>query len=127
MRGAVGRVAEKCPANAATLAADADLQDIVVLNLTRSIQLCVDIARHIIAASSEPPPATMGEAFATLAKLGILDAAIAANLRRAVGFRNIAVRNCEKVDWNIVHALCNANLDDFRQFAKAVAALLDGK
>ncbi|MBN8726451.1 MAG: hypothetical protein J0H15_01940 [Xanthomonadales bacterium] len=35
------RVREKCPENPAHLAADPDLQDIVVLNLSRAVQLCV--------------------------------------------------------------------------------------
>jgi uncharacterized protein YutE (UPF0331/DUF86 family) len=125
LRHCVSRVAEKCPADAATLAQDIDLQDIVVLNLTRSVQLCVDIASHIIAASSKTAPATMGEALATLAHMGVVDDDVADNLRRAVGFRNIAVHNYEKVDWTIVHAICNRHLDDFRRFASAVAARLE--
>ena len=53
LRHCITRIVEKCPANAGLLAEDADLQDIVVLNLTRSVQLCVDIASHLIAASAE--------------------------------------------------------------------------
>jgi hypothetical protein len=55
LRHCLVRVAGKCPPDATTLAEDIDLQDILVLNLTRSVQLCVDIASHIIAASSELP------------------------------------------------------------------------
>lgn len=119
------RVADKCPPDAATLAEDIDLQDILVLNLTRSVQLCVDIASHIIAASSEAAPTSMGEAFSTLARMGVIDDTTATNLRRAVGFRNIAVHNYDKVDWDIVHAICRSKLADFRAFASKIGTLLD--
>lgn len=125
LRHCISRIVEKCPDNASLLAEDADLQDIVVLNLTRSVQLCVDIASHLIAVSPEAAPATMGEALTTLARMGVIDDEVSTNLRRAVGFRNIAVHNYEKVDWTIVHSICGKHLDDFRRFASAIAARLD--
>ena len=42
------------------LATDEDLQDVPVLNLSRTVQLCVDIAAHLLADSKQPVPATMG-------------------------------------------------------------------
>lgn len=45
LRRCLQRIETKCPAAAETLAADFDLQDIVALNLSRAVQLCVDIAR----------------------------------------------------------------------------------
>jgi uncharacterized protein YutE (UPF0331/DUF86 family) len=120
LRHAVTRIADKCPPDAETLAAEEDLQDIVVLNLTRSIQLCVDVASHTIATSSQPAPATMGSAFTTLAQMGLLETELAERMRKAVGFRNIAVHNYERVDWNMVHQLASHNLEDFRHFAAAI-------
>ena len=77
LRHCISCIVEKCPADAASLAEDADLQDIVVLNLTRSVQLCVDIASHLIAASEESAPATMGEALTTLARMGVIEDEVA--------------------------------------------------
>jgi uncharacterized protein YutE (UPF0331/DUF86 family) len=42
---------------------DWDLQDIIALNMTRAVQLCVDIAAHVVAERDQAPPGTMGEAF----------------------------------------------------------------
>jgi len=42
------------------IATDEDLQDVPVLNLSRAVQLCVDIAAHLLADSKQPVPATMG-------------------------------------------------------------------
>ena len=43
LRRCLTRIDQKCPAEAATLHADFDLQDIVALNLSRAVQLSVDI------------------------------------------------------------------------------------
>jgi uncharacterized protein YutE (UPF0331/DUF86 family) len=126
LRYCIARVAERCPSELVKLEGSADLQDIVVLNLTRSIQLCVDIASHIIAASDEAAPTTMSEALNKLAQLRIIDARLANELTKAVGFSNIAVHNYEQVDWKIVHEICNTRLDDFRQYASAISKLVDG-
>ena len=62
------RISAKCPADAATLAADYDLQDIVSLNLSRAVQLCVDIGAHFITSLSVPPQGNMGKASKYLGK-----------------------------------------------------------
>ena len=48
LRRCLQRIETKCPADAATLVADFDLQDIVSLNLSRAVQLTVDIGAHLI-------------------------------------------------------------------------------
>lgn len=59
LRRCVQRVEANCPATVEDLAADPDAQDIVALNLTRAVQLCVDIAAHILAEQELPAPASM--------------------------------------------------------------------
>lgn len=120
LRRCILRVESKTPADLPTLTNDPDVQDVVVLNLTRAVQLCVDIASHLIADSPESAPGTMGESFTTLAKLQIIDETTANNLKRAVGFRNVAVHDYEDIDWAIVYAICTKHLDDFRQFAQKI-------
>lgn len=111
------RVRDKCPATADALAASPDLQDIVVLNLSRAVQLCVDLALHVLADSGLPPPDTMGQAFEQLTSTHKLDATLASPLRKAVGFRNLAVHSYSAIDWAIVHAIATRHLDDFTRFA----------
>lgn len=45
-------------------------------------------------------------------------------LKKSVGFRNLAVHNYDVLDWQIAFAIATRHLEDFRAFAKAVAALL---
>lgn len=120
LRRCVRRVADKCPDNASDLADNVDLQDIVTLNLSRAIQMCVDIGAHLIAATSDPAPATMGETFELLGQQHIIPADLAGRLQRAVGFCNIVIHNYEAIDWQVVHALARTHLSDFARFASAI-------
>jgi uncharacterized protein YutE (UPF0331/DUF86 family) len=125
LRRCLQRIETKCPAEAATLAADFDLQDIVSLNLSRAVQLCVDIGAHLIAGMNVAPPDTMGQTFDLLAQAGLLTTALALNLKKAVGFRNIAVHNYDAINWHIVHSIVKNQLANFSAFAKVVAMTLD--
>lgn len=123
LRRALLRITEKCPEDAAALAKNIDAQDILTLNLTRAIQLCVDIGSHLISATNLPPPDTMGETFDVLQQAGIISADLAMRMKRTVGFRNIAVHNYEAINWGIVYAIARFHLSDFEEFAKAVVIL----
>ncbi len=121
LRRCIARIREKCPPDATVLARDFDLQDILVMNLTRAIQLCVDLGAHLLADQEVAPPATMGKTFELLADIGVIDQELATRLKKAVGFRNIAVHNYEAINWDIVFAIARLHLDDFRKFAEAVS------
>jgi uncharacterized protein YutE (UPF0331/DUF86 family) len=124
LRRCLQRIETKCPTDTATLVADLDLQDIVSLNLSRAVQISVDIGAHLIAGMDVSPPDTMGQTFDLLAQEGVLDNKLASNLKKAVGFRNIAVHNYESINWNIVHNIVQLHLADFSEYAKAVAMRL---
>lgn len=121
LRRCVERIAAKTPASSEHLQHDLDLQDVIALNLQRAVQLSVDLAAHIIADTEARPPATMAENFAILKDLAIITPALAERMTKAVGFRNIAVHAYQHINWTIVYQICRHHLDDFRQFAKAVA------
>ncbi len=120
MRRCISRVAEKTPVNADQLVADQDIQDILVLNLTRAVQLCVDIGSHIISETEQTAPATMGEVFVVLGKIGAISNPTSEAMRKAVGFRNVAVHNYDAINWEIVFAICQKSLPDFRRFVSKV-------
>lgn len=124
LRRCLRRIADKCPPDAETLKRDPDLQDIIALNLTRAVQLCVDIGAHLIAGMEVPPPDTMGLTFDVLAQVGVIHENLATQLKKAVGFRNIAVHNYKDIDWVIVHTIARHHLGDFTEFAKVIASRL---
>lgn len=124
LRRCLQRVQAKCPPDAATLSANFDLQDIVSLNLSRAVQLCVDIGAHLLADTGALAPNTMGLTFEALAQVGLLPADLALNLKKAVGFRNIAVHNYDAINWHIVHSIVTDHLADFSAFAEIVSQQL---
>ncbi len=121
LRRCLLRIQEKFPADAAELQSNFDLQDIIALNLSRAVQLTVDIGSHIISTMNMPAPETMGQTFEILAQQSVLQANVADQLKKSVGFRNIAVHNYEAINWQIVHSIVRDHLQDFTEFAKAVA------
>jgi len=126
LRRCLARLHAKAPSDVTQLRADIDLQDVLVLNLSRAVQLCVDMAAHLLTELELPPPGTMGEAFTRLAEAQVIDAPLAQAMRRAVGFRNLAVHNYDAIDWAIVFAIATTYLGDFEQFARKVAERLVG-
>ncbi|MCI1729405.1 MAG: DUF86 domain-containing protein [Chiayiivirga sp.] len=105
----------------AALVADPDAQDVLVLNLSRAVPLCLDLAAHRLAHLSLPAPETMGQAFDRLFEAGVINEAICVRMKKAVGVRNLAVHSYEAIDWAIVHAIGSRHLVDFEDFARAVA------
>ena len=116
----INRIEEKCPATAIELKTNIDLQDVIVLNLSRAVQLCVDIAAHTLASSNQPAPNTMSEAFQRLAEMQIINNYLAEQLKKSVGFRNLAVNNYHDLNWDIVSAVATKHLEDFKEFARNI-------
>lgn len=127
LRRCVLRVQTRCPASAQALAKDVDAQDVIVLNLSRAVQICADIALHILAGSEQPIAQTMGQAFEALATLEIIPQHLAERMRKAVGFRNLAVHSYDEIDWQIVYAIATTHLVDFEDFARSIASRLSTK
>lgn len=114
------RIAAKTPGCVEILQNDFDLQDIIALNLERAVQVCVDIASHVLAQFSSPAPATMAESFDQLQTLGVIEDTMAVRMKKAVGFRNVSVHEYQKLDWQIVYKIITEHLDDFKSFARQV-------
>lgn len=121
LRRCAARVREALPATRAALDGDFDRQDVVVLNLTRAVQLCVDIASHVLSGLGHAVPASMGEAFDGLHRIGWIDGEIAGRLRKSVAFRNVAVHAYRELDLDILYAVATRHLVDFEEFARQVA------
>ncbi len=121
----VYRTETKTPPSLESLETDLDIQDIIVVNLERAVQICVDIGSHLLSASKTSSPVTMADVFRDLSGNGIIPADLAGRLARSVGFRNIAVHQYQSINWSIVYSIITRQLDDFRQFAGCVQTLLD--
>ncbi len=67
----------------------------------------------------------MAESFTSLSEIGVIDEELAERMRKAVGFRNIAVHEYEKIDWDIVFSIITNHLDDFKRYAGAVLKYME--
>ena len=120
LRRCLARIRSKEPISLGVLQKDYDLQDIVSLNLTRAVQMAVDIGAHMVSAQMQAAPATMGETFDQLGRMGVISEELALQLKKSVGFRNVAVHNYNAVNWAIVFSILQGHLQDFDAFAKAI-------
>ncbi len=98
LRRCLQRVQDKTPASPDLLIQDYDLQDIITLNLERSVQLCVDIGLHVVSDLEVPVPETMSKTFEVLKTAGCLDSVVAERMIKSVGFRNTAVHAYQEID-----------------------------
>lgn len=103
---------------------DIDKQDVIILNLQRAVQICVDIGNHILLDFNSPTPSTMAETFRQMAKNNIISDSLSKDLGHAVGFRNIAVHQYEDIDCRIIFSIIKEHLDDFKLFAEAITKFI---
>jgi len=104
---------------------DEDLQDLVDRRLQIAIETCIDMATHLANGLNLPGRDIAGEVFKLLAEEKIIDSNLAEKMSRACGFRNILVHEYLMIDYNLVYENYKFNLDDLRDFAKAVVDFLE--
>jgi uncharacterized protein YutE (UPF0331/DUF86 family) len=90
-----------------------------------SAQVCINLANHIIASEGSRTPTDVRDAFTVLEERDILTSDIAERLRSLADLRNRLVHLYDDVDDGLVHDALRHGLDDRRDFARAVAALVD--
>ena len=120
----VHRIKEQNISTLEELESNLDKQEIIILNLQRAVQICVDIGNHILLDYKTPTPSTMADTFKYMAENKLITEQNAQDLAHAVGFRNIAVHQYENIDCNIVFSIINNHLEDFKEFSKAIEKLI---
>jgi len=121
----IQRVEDKTADNFETFEADIDAQDIVVLNLSRAVQLCVDIAMHMISSSKLPVPQTMAASFEKLCAINVISEDLANKMIKSVGFRNVAIHSYDDIDLAIVYSIAHDHLQDFKKFVREIVDYVD--
>ena len=119
IRRCMDRVAEEYRGDAGRLAG-LTVQDSIVLNIQRACEASIDLALHIIRARSLPVPTDSRGTFAALATAGIITPSLSENLKRMVGFRNIAVHDYQALSLEILRHIIEERMGDLAAFAEAV-------
>ena len=95
-------------------------RDLWVLNLQRAVQAAIDLAHVVIARDGLGLPADYGQTFDLLARHQVIDVPTARNLRKMVGFRNIAVHEYQEIDDTILQSIIEHHLQDFENYYRQV-------
>jgi uncharacterized protein YutE (UPF0331/DUF86 family) len=106
-------------------AADWKAQRIVERTLQMMIEICLDVANHIISGKGYRRPLSYADHFTVLKEHGILNERLCARLEKMARFRNLIVHNYDKIDGAVVVGLLKKNLSDFDGFKAAVVVFLE--
>lgn len=95
-------------------------QRIVERTLQIMIEICIDIANHIISDKEYRVPKSYADTFKVLYEEGILKENIFKVMENIAKFRNIVVHHYDKIDEAIVIGILKRHLDDFMIYKKAI-------
>ncbi len=100
-----------------TIETDFDQQDVIILNLQRACEQAIDIAQITARKAKLRLGDTSAEVFEVLAEAGIISNDLNGSIKGMIGFRNIAVHEYEKLDFDIVRAVITKHLISLIQLA----------
>lgn len=104
--------------------ADWKTQRIIERTLQLMIELCVDIANHIISEKELPVPTSYANTFEILNQAGLISNELAKTMVKMAKFRNILVHQYTEIDAAIVVAILRDRLNDFILFRDEIATLM---
>lgn len=116
----VARVREEYFADPASFLNNFTRQDAAILNIQRACEAALDMGQHLIRREKLGLPQSARDVFALLAVSGWIDALLADNLKRMVGFRNIAVHDYQMWQLPIVIRIIEDSLDEFLRYSRAL-------
>ena len=100
-------------------------QDSIILNIQRACEASIDLAMHIVSNRKLGVPKASREGFKLLQDAGLIEANLAKTLMNMVGFRNIAVHDYQTLELDILEAILEKHVDDFKDFTKVILKLED--
>lgn len=98
-------------------------QDSIILNIQRACEASIDLAMHIVSERKLGVPKASREGFKLLEDAGLIDSSLAKTLMNMVGFKNIAVHDYQALEVEILEAILEKHIDDFKDFSKVVLKL----
>ena len=116
----INRAFQKSEIEQSVFIKNIDVQDIVIFNLQKAIQSCVDMAAHIISDENLGMPGSSNEMFYLLEENGYFDSDLTEKMVKAIGFRNLIVHEYEKLDMQQVFKVAREDVHDLQEYLKAV-------
>lgn len=116
----VRRAREEYAADPVGFASNFTRQDAAILNIQRACEAALDMGQHLIRRERLGVPQSARDVFTLLAQGHWINPCLADNLKRMVGFRNIAVHDYEALQLPITVRIIETHLDDFLAYAQTI-------
>jgi len=100
------------------------MQRIVERTLQMLIELCIDIANHIISDESMRLPSGYADTFMVLMEKKVINRNLFKTMDKMAKFRNVVVHQYEKIDPAIVVSILHQNLKDFENYKRSIIKYL---
>jgi uncharacterized protein YutE (UPF0331/DUF86 family) len=99
-------------------------QRIIERTLQILIEVCIDIANHIISDKRMRLPTGYADTFQVLMENKVIGGHLLRSMGKMARFRNVVVHQYEKIDPAIVISILRKNLVDFEKYRKAITQYL---
>ena len=124
LRDHVERVRRRRPDDVEAFSADLDVQDALAMSLLVATQQAIDVAFHIVSDEGWGVPSSYADAFALLARRGVIEASLATELGRVVAVRHRIAHVYGTLDVERLWREVPHGLDALERYASAVARFL---
>jgi len=106
---------------------DWKIQRIVERTLQILIEICIDVANHIISDEKWRVPSSYSETFKILYENRVIDDELFKNLEKMAKFRNIIVHNYDKISPEVMVNILKKDLIDFLRFKDSIITWIHNK
>lgn len=114
----IGRAREEYWADPESFAHNFTRQDAAILNIQRACEAALDMGQHIIRRERLGVTQSARDTFTLLAQAQWITDPVAEQMKRMVGFRNIAVHDYQTLQLPITINILTEHLDDFLTFSR---------
>jgi uncharacterized protein YutE (UPF0331/DUF86 family) len=122
-----GQIGEYSGISASEYSKDWKTQRIVERTLQMMIEICVDIASHIVSDEGFRVPKSYADTFKVLHENKIIKKDLFDRMELIAKFRNILVHQYDRIDSGIVVKILNTHLEDFSDYKEAIISFLKSR
>ncbi len=95
-------------------------QDAVILNIQRLIQQAIDLGAYVVKKYKLGIPKSSREIFEILENKNIIEKDLSENLKKMVGFRNLAIHEYMKLKVEVIEYIIKERIFDSLKFVKRI-------
>lgn len=117
----VARAREEYDKDPSTFLLDPSRHDAAILNILRANAAALDMGHHVIRREKLGVPQNAQDVFDLLSRGGWLESSLLTTMKNMVGFREVAVHECQTLQLPITVAITD-HLDDFVRFSAFLLA-----